>query len=147
VHDETLVQLHGGRVARQPNRRRGILYSPVSMETADGSQVRSGLSAGGRWIRTLGSPHHHATREAVRARVSSTPFRQFLFAAGTRFARGGPASHRSPIRGASPCGSLRRAVQQAQPNRSISSGCASPFRSRNLAPPDGRSRERCRGPP
>ena len=31
MHDETLVQLHGGRVARQPNRHRGILYSPVSM--------------------------------------------------------------------------------------------------------------------
>jgi hypothetical protein len=54
VHDETLVQLHGGRVARQPNRHRGILYSPVSMETGNGSQVRSGLSAGGRWIRTIG---------------------------------------------------------------------------------------------
>ena len=54
MHDETLMQLHGGRVARQPNRHRGILYSPVSMETEDGSQVRSGLSAGGSRIRTLG---------------------------------------------------------------------------------------------
>jgi hypothetical protein len=63
-------------------------------------------------------PASHAAREAVRARVSSTPFHHFLFAAGTRFARGGPASHCSPIRGASPCGPLRRALQQAQPNRS-----------------------------
>ena len=60
MHDETLVQLHGGRVARQPNRHRGILYSPVSMETGDGSQVRSGLSAGGRRIRTVSPPSRQA---------------------------------------------------------------------------------------
>ena len=46
---------------------------------------------------------------------------------------------------------LRLAVEgsPARPaKRSISSGCASSFLSRNLAPTtDGRSRERCRGPP
>jgi hypothetical protein len=58
-----------------------------------------------------------------RARVPFT-----IFAARTPFGWVGPASHRSPIRGASPCGSLWRAVQRGQPNRSIISGCASWFR-------------------
>src|SRR5438105_11518184 len=44
-----------------------------------------------------------------------------IFAARIRFGWVGPAAHRSPIRDASPCGSLVEEVQQGQPSRSISS--------------------------
>src|SRR5439155_18429501 len=48
-------------------------------------------------------------------------------AAETRFARVGPASHRSRIRGASPCGSPWREVQQGQPKRSSAAGVPGRF--------------------
>ena len=101
-------------------------------------QVRSGLTAGGRWIRTVGPPQHYAAGEAGV---------EHPVAAETRFRQGWTSI--APLADSRRL-TLRLAVEgsPAMPaKRSISSGCASSFLSRNLAPTtDGRSRERCRGP-
>jgi hypothetical protein len=100
---------------------------------------RDRLSAGGRWIRTVGPPQHYAAGEAGV---------EHPVAAETRFRQGWTSI--APLADSRRL-TLRLAVEgsPARPaKRSISSGCASSFLSRNLAPTtDGRSRERCRGPP
>jgi len=100
--------------------------------------VRSRLLAGGRWIRTVGPPQHYAAGEAGV---------EHPVAAETRFRQGWTSI--APLADSRRL-TLRLAVEgsPAMPaKRSISSGCASSFLSRNLAPTtDGRSRERCRGP-
>ena len=92
------------------------------------------LFAEGKWIRTPSPRHHHAGRE-VRARGASTVSLP-IFAAPIRFGGVGPASHRSPIRGAFPCGSLWRKCSKASRTDRSAAAVLLRFVFGNLGPTD-----------
>ncbi len=58
-----------GPLGKLPWRACPSIFCRAGRQT--GEMVRTGLYAGGRWIRTVGPPQHYAAGEAVRARVSS----------------------------------------------------------------------------